>query len=36
MKQFKINEELLDYLISKGVIVKDRQDALNKIERYTY
>lgn len=36
MKEYKSNEELLDYLTSKGVIVKDRQDALNKIERYTY
>lgn len=36
MKVYKSNEELLDYIISKGVIVNDRQDAINKFQRYTY
>lgn len=36
MKEYKTNEELIDYLISKGVIVNNREDAINKIEKYTY
>lgn len=36
MKEYKSNDELLDHLISKSVIVNNRQDALNKIEKYTY
>ena len=36
MKVYKTNEELLDHLISKNVIVNNKQDALNKIEKYTY
>lgn len=36
MKEYKTNEELIDYLISKGVIVNDKIDAINKIEKYTY
>ena len=36
MKKYKTNEELIDYLESKGVIIKNKQDALYKIERFTY
>lgn len=36
MKVYKSNEELLDYIISKGVIINDRQDVINKFQRYTY
>lgn len=36
MKTYKTNEELIDYLESKGVIIKNKQDALYKIERFTY
>lgn len=36
MKEYKSNEELLEYLISKGVSVKNKKVALDKIERYTY
>lgn len=36
MKEYKSNEELIKYLISKNVIVKNQQDAINKIEKYTY
>lgn len=36
MKEYKTNEELIDYLSSKGVIISDKEDALKKIERYTY
>ena len=36
MKEYKTNEELIDYLISKGVTVNDKIDAINKIEKYTY
>ena len=36
MKEYKTNEELLDILISKGIIVKDRNEAIKKIEKYTY
>lgn len=36
MKEYKNNEELIKYLISKNVVVKNEQDAINKIEKYTY
>ena len=36
MKKYKSNEELIKYLISKNVVVNNEQDAINKIERYTY
>lgn len=36
MKEYKSNEELIDYLLSKGVAIADKKDALEKIERYTY
>ena len=36
MKEYKTNEQLIDYLISKNVIINDREDALKKIERYSY
>ena len=36
MKEYKTSEELIDYLSSKGVVITDKEDALKKIERYTY
>lgn len=36
MKQYKTNEELLDYLESKNVSIKNRKLALKKLEKYTY
>lgn len=36
MKEYKSNKELLEYLISKNVVVNNKQDALEKIEKYTY
>lgn len=36
MKEYKSNEELINYLSEKGVIISDKNDALAKIERYTY
>ena len=36
MKEYKSNEELIEYLSSKGVIVSNKTDALEKIEKYTY
>lgn len=36
MKDYKSNDELINYLLSKGVIIFDKKDALEKIERYTY
>lgn len=36
MKEYKTNEELLEHLISKNVVVNNKQDALDKIEKYTY
>ena len=32
MKEYKTNEDLLRYLISKGVVVSDIPNALEKIE----
>ena len=36
MKEYKTNEELVNHLISKNVTVINKQDALKKIEKYTY
>lgn len=36
MKEYKSNEELIDYLSSKGIIISNKKNALEKIERYTY
>ena len=36
MKEYKNNEELIDYLISKNVIVNNREKALKNIEKYSY
>ena len=36
MKQYKSSEELLDYIISKGVTVTNRDYALDKIKKYSY
>ncbi len=36
MKEYRTNEELIAYLSSKGVIILDKEDAIQKIERYTY
>jgi len=36
MKEYKNNEELINYLISKNVIIKDRKKALENIEKYSY
>lgn len=36
MKEYKNNEELIDYLISKNVIINDRDRALKNIEKYSY
>ncbi|MBQ8891361.1 MAG: Abi family protein [Bacilli bacterium] len=36
MKEYKTNEELINLLVSKGVIVKNKNDAIKKIEKYTY
>ena len=36
MKEYKSNQELLEHLISKGVIVRNKKATLEKFERYTY
>lgn len=36
MKEYKSNEDLIKYLISKNVVVNNEQDAIKKIEKYTY
>lgn len=36
MKEYKNNEELINYLISKNVIINDRENALKNIEKYSY
>lgn len=36
MKRYKTNEELLEYLESKNVIIKNKTSALKKLEKYTY
>ena len=36
MKEYKNNEELIEYLISKNVIINDKEKALKNIEKYSY
>ena len=36
MKEYKNNEELIDYLILKNVIINDKEKALKNIEKYSY
>ncbi len=36
MKEYKNSEELLDYIISKGVIITNKKSALDKIKKYSY
>ena len=36
MKEFKNNEELIEYLISKNLIINDKEQALRNIEKYSY
>lgn len=36
MKEYKNNEQLIDYLISKNVIINDKERALKNIEKYSY
>lgn len=36
MKKYKNNEELLNYLISKNIIINDKEKALKNIEKYSY
>ena len=36
MKEYKNNEELIEYLISKNVIINNKDQALKSIEKYSY
>ena len=36
MKQYKNPNELVEYLISKGVIISNKEDTINKIKKYSY
>jgi len=36
MKQYKNPNDLIEYIISKGVIVANKEDALDKIKKYSY
>ena len=36
MKEYRTNEDLIEYLSSKGVIISNKEEAVQKIERYTY
>lgn len=36
MKRYRNRNDLLEYIISKGVIVNNKNDALNKIKKYSY
>ena len=36
MKEYKTNSELIDYLISKNVIIENRERAEKLVERYSY
>lgn len=36
MKQYKSNEELIEYLISKNVKITNKKSTLNKLSKYSY
>ena len=36
MKEYKTNQELIEYLLSKNVIINNKEKALKNIERYSY
>ena len=36
MKQYKNPNELVEYLISKGVSIYNKENTLNKIKKYSY
>ena len=36
MKEYKNNKELIEYLISKNLIINDKEQALRNIEKYSY
>ena len=36
MKKYKSNEDLINYIISKGVTVTKKDYALDKIKKYSY
>ena len=36
MKIYKTNEELLEYLLLKNVRINNKEDALKKLEIYSY
>ena len=36
MKEYKNNEQLLDYLISKNLIINDKEKAIENLEKYSY
>jgi abortive infection bacteriophage resistance protein len=36
VKEYKNNEELIEYLISKNIIIENKQQALKNIEKYSY
>ena len=36
MKEYKNNEDLIDYLILKNIIINDKEKALKNIEKYSY
>ena len=36
MKEYKNNEELIQYLISKNVIINNKNEALKNLEKYSY
>ena len=36
MKQYKSPNELVEYLMSKGISISNKEDTLNKIKKYSY
>jgi len=36
LKEYKNNEQLIEYLISKNVTIDNKEQALRNIERYSY
>lgn len=36
LKEYKNNEQLIEYLISKNVTIANKEQALKNIEKYSY
>lgn len=36
LKEYKNNEQLIEYLVSKNIIIQNKKQALKNIQKYSY